>query len=481
MHAAALLPELGPRVTTSLLERRFYAGDLAYVPPAVLRRVADPLPDAVARPASVEEVVAVVRHAAAAGTPVVPRGGGSTAYGNAVPVRRGIVLDLNGLDAVGPVAADGATVWVGAGATWWELGRALGRRGLALGSYPSSARAATVGGWFAMGGLGIGSLAHGPLVDRVRAVEVVLPDGEIRRLDRETDPPLGWFAGSEGTLGVVTRVELAVRRKPAAESHLLVGAEEVGSLVSVAAAVAERLAGTVFHLHLNDGPYNRMLARLGAEGGAAGPTLAVDLEGEAGELARAEEVVGRVAAAEGGSLLAGERAWAEWRERFHALRVKRLHPALLGAELLLPLETLADYLARCGRLAAAHGLALASYGHVVARDRVLVMTLFPTDERAPLRYLLDASLLEKLYSLGLRAGGAPYAIGLWNTPYLERAFAPPALAERRARKRRLDPRGIMNPGKSYRAPWLLHPLWFGPGMGAARALRRLVGAREGSR
>ena len=83
----------------------------------------------------------------------------------------------------------------------------LNARGFALKSFPSSAPAASIGGWFCTMGYGIGSLKYGSLLSQVKAAEVALPAGEIRRLTRQTDPPLDWFAASEGTLGIITRLE----------------------------------------------------------------------------------------------------------------------------------------------------------------------------------------------------------------------------------------------------------------------------------
>ncbi|MBU4195102.1 MAG: FAD-binding protein, partial [Actinobacteria bacterium] len=63
-------------------------------------------------------------------------------------------------------------------------------------------------------GYGIGSMKYGSLLSQVRGVEAVLPTGEIRRLTRDTEPPLDWFAASEGTLGVITEITLKVNPKP---------------------------------------------------------------------------------------------------------------------------------------------------------------------------------------------------------------------------------------------------------------------------
>ncbi|MBI5014485.1 MAG: FAD-binding oxidoreductase [Deltaproteobacteria bacterium] len=472
---------LGPRATDSLFEREFYDRDVAYVPDVVLRLLAKPLPDLVVRPANAEEVALVVRLAGAEGVPVTPRAGGSTAYGNVVPTRGGILLDLNGLSDIGPVDPETLTVWVGAGATWAELDLSLRRGGYTVRSYPSSARVASVGGWFSMGGLGLGTVRYGHLKDQVEAADVVLPSGEARRLTEESSPPLEWFAGAEGTLGILTGLCLRVRRVPEAEEHFLLEGPDVGAVAELAQAILGKLGAVVFNLHVNSGAYNGALSSLEpGRHGAGKPTLAADLEGSPAELEACRGTVRGLAKAHGATLRSPEVAQEEWDARLDTLRIKRVFPTVLGAELLLPLAALPAYVDRCEALGGTQKIEILTYGHLVDGGQILVMSLFASDERKTARYLLDTSLLKRIYDIGHGLGGAPYAIGLWNTPYLGRIFDRVALEERRRRKEALDPRGLLNPGKHYAAPLALHPLLFGVGMGSLSWLRRLT-ARRGAR
>ena len=211
---ADLAALLGDRFTADPFERGFYTRDLAPVPSILARLMGRTLPDAVVRPANAGEVAAVLRHATRHRLPVTPRAAASTVYWNAVPVRGGILLDLNGMRGVVDVDEAGLTARVLPATRWDELARVLRRQGLDLLSYPTSAPSATVGGWLSMQGHGIGSLRHGGLAEQVRGLEVVLPDGRLIEVGRDTEPPISWFAGAEGTLGVVTRIDLAVRRRP---------------------------------------------------------------------------------------------------------------------------------------------------------------------------------------------------------------------------------------------------------------------------
>ncbi|MBI5446144.1 MAG: FAD-binding oxidoreductase [Deltaproteobacteria bacterium] len=480
MPLRELMEEFGPRATDSAFEREFYARDLAYVPDFLLNLLARPVPDAVVRPVTAEEVSSVLRWAAREDVPVTARGGGSTAYGNAVPARGGIVLDLNGLQGVREIDPAAGRAWVAAGTTWLELDRELGRHGLAICAYPSSAPSATVGGWISMGGLGIGSLRYGPVESLLEELEVVLPDGRILRATGETEPPLGWFCGAEGTLGVVTGARLRLRARPEAEGHCLAEGGSLAQLAELAASLVAELGPVLFNLHANTGAYNRWLAAAG-HGGSGKPTLSVDFDGSRVEVERAEVAVRALAGRAGGALLSPDEAREEWEGRFESLRVKRERPALLGAEMRLPLGRFSSYAEGCDALARRQKLEIATYGHVVSPAEVVAMSLYPTDERRTARYLLDTSLLRELYGLGARLGGAPYAIGLWNTPYLGNAWSPQELAEKRRRKARLDPKGLLNPGKYYAAPLLLSPALFSVGMRVFSSVRRLAPSSGGRR
>ncbi|MBC7343230.1 MAG: FAD-binding oxidoreductase [Clostridia bacterium] len=470
----------GPRATDAQFERFLYNRDLAPVPAVLADLLFKTTPDLVVRPVSAQEVAQVLKLASSAGISVTPRAGASTVYFDSVPVKGGIVLDLNMLKGVVDLDAEQMTVTVKAATTWGELERYLGARGFAPKSVPSSAPAASVGGWLCMMGYGIGSLKYGPLASQVKSAEVVLPSGEIRRLTAASDPPLAWLAGSEGTLGIVTQVEVEIRKRTPMK-HFLLWAPELEEILWALA----QLAGAEivpYNLHFTDDPCLRAMARQNiAPGGVtSGYLLAVDYEGDETELDQAEKLMWDLMAGRTGvSLLPELVAEKEWQERYKALRLKRGGPSELGGEVFLPLSELPGYLVDIKRLAARYRMLFCSYGHVVSQERITIMTLFFADETKVLDYILSLSLVKKIQDVGYRHGGHPYGVGLWNTPYLRRIFGRSELQEKRAQKRQLDPQGIMNPGKLYTWPALLHPLSFTVAMGLMAEVKKYVkgGAR----
>jgi len=474
------------RVTEDAIERKLYSRDLAPVPPIMVKPFFRTLPDAVIRPGSAEQVAGVMRQATRDRIPVTPRAAASTSYYNTVPVRGGWVLDVNDLRDGIELDAARQTVRVLPATTWFELDDALQQRGFAVKSYPSSAVSATVGGWVSMQGHGLGSLKYGGVGEQLASLQVVLPNGELVTVTRESDPPLDWFICAEGTLGVITQVELSIRPRPDAESHHLFTFDDLNTLGQNVASLA-RVEPRPFTVFFADSGYLRLLARAGfhipldlpqshplkrtrfpvSEKGL----LLVSFQGEPSEVNRGKDALTHVAGRE----LSSELALEEWNLRLYHLRTKRAGPSLLAAELWLPLDMLQLYLKSVKTLAERHHLLIGTYGLAVAPDMALVMSLYPTNEARTVEYLAAIGFTKQLHDLAARYGGRPYGVGLWNSAYLPRLFSRSQLAELKKRKARLDPLGIMNPGKLYQASFPLWPIIFSLGAGALGAAHLALG------
>ena len=481
--AEGLLGLLGDRATADPFELALYQYDVAAVPSVLSRTLFKTLPEVAVRPRSMEEVSSVLKYAALHRLRVTPRAAATTAYYNVVPTKGGILLDLNGLRGILDVDRERATVMVLAATRWKELDDELRYKwGLAVRSYPTSAPASTVGGWFNMEGWGVGSLQYGCMHEQVLRAEAVLPGGEPVELTPNSDPPLSWFAGSEGTLGVITSLELSLRPAPEAESHRLIAFADLASLQDAAVRMASLEPGP-YHLHFADSTFTQVVEGAGFETGAPPGLhlLSVHYEGSPAEVAGAEGLIADIARETGGKELDRELAHEEWRNRFSEVRAKRAGPSLLGAEIWLPLKDLARYAEAAGKLGRRTGLDVYTYGAVVSPEWCQPNSFFPTDERRSWPYLAALSVTKSLQDRAARYGGRPYGVGVWNTPYLGRAWASAEGRERRRRKALLDPRGIMNPGKLYAPPLLLRQPFFGLGMDILALLRGLAHSGERGR
>jgi FAD/FMN-containing dehydrogenase len=225
-------------ITTDADVRRAFARDASGL---------ELVPDAVARPTSVEEVQELLREATATRTAVTPAGAQSSTTGASI-VDHGLLLSLREFAAIGPVDADARTIRVGAGALVADVRRAAEAAGLLFTPDPTSEEECTIGGAIACNASGARSLRYGATGPQVRALTVLLASGErldLRRpaLEKNTvgypvaHDPVDWFIGSEGTLGVVVEAELALQPLPVQVIGLVVPfVREADALAFVVAA-----------------------------------------------------------------------------------------------------------------------------------------------------------------------------------------------------------------------------------------------------
>src|SRR3989440_9978764 len=183
------------------------------------------VPALVALPGSVEEVQAVVRLCDEERTPFVARGAGTGLSGGALPVADGIVISLARMNRILEIDVERGHVVVEPGVANLDVTRAVAAAGFYYAPDPSSQQVCTIGGNVAENSGGAHCLKYGFTVNHVVAAEIVLPDGELVELSVWDEGPdlLGLFVGSEGTLGIATKVTLRVLRAPEAVRTLLAG------------------------------------------------------------------------------------------------------------------------------------------------------------------------------------------------------------------------------------------------------------------
>jgi len=175
------------------------------------------MPEVVVIPADVEQVSAVVKAAKRANVPIVPRGSGTGLAGGAVPAEGGIVLSLSRLDRILKIDLENRIAIVEPGVINADVTKTVANDGFFYAPDPSSQAACSIGGNVANNSGGPHTLAYGVTTNHVLGIEVVLDDGEIFWLGGEVpDTPgydlCGVFVGSEGTMGIVTKVAVRLMR-----------------------------------------------------------------------------------------------------------------------------------------------------------------------------------------------------------------------------------------------------------------------------
>jgi alkyldihydroxyacetonephosphate synthase len=435
-------------------------------------------PDLVLHPSSAEEIAAVLAACAEARVAVVPFGGGTSVVGGVEPVVDGfagaVSLDLRRLDRVVAIDPVSLTARLEAGLLGPEVERRLAAEGLTLGHFPQSFEYSTVGGWVATRSAGQASTGYGRIDELVEGLRFVAPAGEIEARERPASaagPDLReLLIGSEGVLGVICDATLRVRRAPELRRYegwsfrsFEAGGEalrvlaQAGASPDVARVSDEHETRLSLALAPRGAWTERVLTRYLRMARHEGGCLAiVGFEGGEEDVERRRLQASSLLRG-GGGLRLGRKPGAAWlRGRFTA---PYLRDELLGRGVLVDtLETATEwsnvqalYRAVSEALRAALGersLVICHVSHVYPSGASLYFTFLAAQAEDALGQWRAA---KRAASDAIVAGGGTithhHAIGRDHAPWMRAEVGELGVELLRAAKSRLDPTGIMNPGK----------------------------------
>jgi FAD/FMN-containing dehydrogenase len=413
-------------------------------------------PLAVVRPSSVEEVAAVVLACAEAGVPLVPQGGNTGLVGAGVPQDGEVVLSLRRLNDVGPLDRLGRTVVVGAGATLSEVQRAARRGGLDVGIDFAARDSATIGGILATNAGGERVLRHGVTRTQVVGLEAVLADGSIvRRMSGLPKDNTGYdlvqlLIGSEGTLAVITEVQLRLVPPSEAAGTALVAVKTIDDALTVLGAVRHRFPGLDAAEYFHDDGLQLVLRHRGVPSpfDRSHPLyLLVEVAGEDGtvlndlaELLSELDVVRDAVLA--GSAADRRRLWELREAQTESINAAGVPVKL---DIALPLNRLGRFeqqLPAVVRDVARHAVVIL-FGHI-AEGNLHVNLLAATEAD------VDGSVTDAVLRLVAAHGGsisAEHGIGLAKRRWLPLTRGLADVAVMRAIKQAFDPAAILSPGR----------------------------------
>ncbi len=422
------------------------------------------MPGIVVLPGSAQEVAAAVRACYEAEVPWVARGAGSGLSGGATPVEGGVLIGLSRMRRILEVDLDNGRVLVEPGVTNIAVSQAVGPTHF-YPPDPSSQIVCTIGGNVAENSGGAHCFKYGFTTNYVTGLDLVLPDGsELTLGGPELDHPgydlLGAFVGSEGTLGVATRIWLRVIPKPEAVRTLVAF---FGSTVQAGEVVSEIVSGGIVPGAIEMMDNLSIQAAEGATGAGypmdAGAALVVELDGSEAECeARFEQVVVMCEDAGADSVrVARDEAEREliWRTRKAAFAAMgRIAPNYYVQDSVIPRTRLSEVLQRIEELATEHDLRVANVFH--AGDGNL-HPLVCYDGGNP----GEAERAEELAGLIVKtcvdAGGSitgEHGVGVDKKRYMPEMFDEPDLSAFQRLRCAFDPEQRANPGKVMPTPRL---------------------------
>lgn len=441
------------------------------------------LPDGVVRPESVDDVVELLRRAAAEAFTITPAGAQTSTTGASV-AESGVLLSLQRMDRILDVDSARRTMLVQAGALLGDVKRAAASEGLLFAPDPTSEQECTIGGAIACNASGARTLKYGATRQHVRAVTVVLASGDVvefRRNDIEKNTagyffahdPVDWFVGSEGTLGVIVSAELALIPLPERVMGIAVPfATERAALDFVVAARSARdeCHGGARSLDPRCLEYfdERALeiTRTGADGAAFGSEAAaamVYLEQEMKDNSEDATLERWLQLAEEHAALDDLRVFASDAELRRARAMRHAVPATMNergaryrdaggrkvsTDWAVPFRRLGEAIEASRGIATSAGIDQAvTYGHAGNGHPHQNYLAQDSNDLARIERVVEETL-----RVVMRMGGtvaAEHGIGKLKRRWLPLQMSPMTIGVMHAVKRELDPQGILAPGNIF--------------------------------
>ena len=444
---AALSPD---RVRFDGAERALYAHDASIY--------ADGLSGPVCFVESAAEVQAIMRIATDHDRGVVPRGAGTGLSGGAIPLGAPIVVSLARMKRILEVITEDRVAWVEPGVVNLELTKHLRPMGFHFAPDPSSQQVCTIGGNVANNSGGPHCLAYGVTNPHVAAVEVVLSSGELVLLGGvDAEPPgldlRGVFVGSEGTMGIATRIAVVLTPNPPAVRTLLLAFDTVRDAArTVSAVIADGIVPAAMEVMDNasiQAIENYVHAGYPTDAAAVLLAEVEGLEGGVGIEADRIEEIGREEGATSvrvaGSDDERELLWKGRKTAFGA--TAQLAPKYYLHDTVIPRSRLADVLERVYEIADEHDTKVMNVFHA-GDGNLHPLLLFDGSDPAAVERVHAAG--EAIVRASLDVGGVlsgEHGIGVEKQPYMEELFTADDLDHQERARRAFDPACRANPGK----------------------------------
>ena len=419
------------------------------------------MPGCVVFAVSTDEVSAVLKLANDSGTPVVTRGSGTGLSGGSVPSGDCIVLCTVKMEKILEVDSANLTMTAEPGVTTIQIAEAAEKAGLFYPPDPGSMKISTIGGNVAENSGGLRGLKYGVTRNYVMGMEVVLPDGEVMWLGNKCVKDVAGFSlkdvmiGSEGALGVITKVLLKLIPKPAAKKTMVAtfdamdaAAQTVSDIIAaqIIPCTLEFLDRTTIHC-VED--FAKVGLPLDCEA-----LLLMETDGHPAAVAEEAAKMEELAKANGAKEVRVAKDDAEATQLATARRsafsaLARLAPTIILEDATVPRSELAHMIRFVAEVAKKHELKIGTFGHM--GDGNLHPT-FLTDERNTDEMRRVHEAFTEIFDEAIRLGGTitgEHGIGLAKKEFLPKFAGAAQMRVMRELRKALDPKGILNPGKMF--------------------------------
>lgn len=417
-------------------------------------------PEVLVEPLTTEEVAEIMKYAYEHNIPVTPRGAGTGLCGGAVAIHGGILLSTAKMNQVLEIDEANLTATVQPGILLMEFRDIVESRGLFYPPDPGE-KSATIGGNIMTNAGGMRAVKYGVTRDYVLGLEVVLPTGQVIHTGgKVVKNSSGYslqnlFIGSEGTLGIVTKAILKLLPKPKKQISLLIPFADLKNAIdTVPKIIQSKVIPTAIEFMERE-------VILAAEKylGKAFPDksapayLLLSFDGNSTEELEAIYDLVAQRALDCGAvdvLIADslERQEAIWEARGAFLEALKAMSDMDEVDVVLPRDTIADFVAFTHQLAKESGIRILSFGH--AGDGNLHVYILKDELPEEIWRPQMEELMKRMYDEAHRLGGqvsSEHGIGYAKRSYLKDSLGPVQMELMRAIKQAFDPKGLLNPGK----------------------------------
>ena len=419
------------------------------------------LPEVVVHPGSAEEISDILKLANRELIPVFPRGAGSGFSGGSLPTKGGIVLSTERLDRILQIDEENLIAVVQPGVVTETFQQAVEKVGLFYPPDPASLKFSTLGGNVAECAGGPRCVKYGVTKDFIIGLEVVTPTGDIITTGGPTMKGVVGYdltkllCGSEGTLGVITRIVIKLLPLPEAKKTMLVLFASIdGAAQAVSAIIRDKIIPTT--LEFMDGrtlDCVRQATDLDVPSGARA-VLIIEVDGDREfldkQITRIAELIKPLGVVETRIATTPEESEALWQiRRSVSASLRKVNPDKFNEDICVPRSKVPEMIRKVDTIAEKYGIPIVNFGH--AGDGNIHVNIM-IDKKVPGELAKAEKAIEEVFKGALELGGTmsgEHGVGIAKAAYIPLEITPAAALYMTTIKRALDPNNILNPGKIF--------------------------------
>ena len=419
------------------------------------------LPDVVVYPASAAEISLILKMANAEKVPVFPRGAGSGFSGGSLPTKGGIVLVTSRLDKILRIDEENLVAEVEPGVVTEQFQQAVEKVGLFYPPDPASLKFSTLGGNVAECAGGPRCVKYGVTKDYILGLEIVTPQGDVIRTGGQTMKGVVGYdltklmVGSEGTLGVITKIVIKLLPLPEAKKTMLVLFDSIdGAAQGVSAIIRGKIIPTTLEF-MDATTIDCVRQATGLQiPEAARAVLIIEVDGDHDLIERQAKRILDIVAPLGvvETRVAQTPAESEdiWKVRRQvSASLRKVNPDKFNEDICVPRSRVPEMIRAIEAIASKYEIPIVNFGH--AGDGNIHVNVM-IDSSVPGELEKAEKAIEDIFAETLKLGGTmsgEHGVGITKAPYIPMELDPAAVAYMKTIKRALDPNNILNPGKIF--------------------------------